>query len=193
MERLGNSIKIVLAATWIGLVGAGWYLMADYQSRPGVVGSVGELPASWQIDSEAKQVFVFLHPRCPCSRATVDQLHRIVNDSPQSRVTAFFYCPALESSEWVETALWTAANRIPSVRPHIDRDAKIAREFGVATSGHVIMFSGAGKPLFSGGITPGRGHQGDCIGAEDLSLALRGQLTQSTQHPVFGCQLYEGT
>ena len=46
----------------------------------------------------------------------------------------------------------------------LDPGGAEARRFGVATSGHVLLYDTRGDLIFSGGITPGRGEQGDNAG-----------------------------
>jgi hypothetical protein len=84
-----------------------------------------------------------------------------------------------------------APRAIPGV-PSVDDEGGVeAKRFGVATSGHVLLFDRAGRLLFSGGITPARGHEGDSLGRDALIERLAGTRTISgpATSPVFGCPL----
>jgi hypothetical protein len=134
---------------------------------------------------------VFIHPQCPCSRASIGELDRIllsVNDRVQT--TVFFYVPANSSEDWVHTDLWKSAAAIPTVRVLADRDAAAARRFGARTSGQALLYDSERRLVFSGGITAARGHSGDNDGSDAIvSLLLGGQPRRRTT-PVFGCALY---
>jgi hypothetical protein len=70
-----------------------------------------------------------------------------------------------------------------------DQGGVEARRFDVEGSGHVLLYAPSGKLLFSGGITPSRGHEGDNAGRSAIvSLILRGHAPVD-HTPVFGCSL----
>jgi hypothetical protein len=80
---------------------------------------------------------------------------------------------------------------MPGLRVIDDRGSAIAKQFGAATSGQVLVYDDHAQLRFSGGITAYRGHSGDNVG-RDLILALeRGQRTLLTNTPVFGCSLLD--
>ncbi|HTN03085.1 MAG TPA: hypothetical protein VL132_14455, partial [Planctomycetaceae bacterium] len=60
---------------------AGWYLLERETSTPAVP---REFAVRWPADSQLPRVpgrpmvVVFLHPRCPCSRATLEELSRLM-------------------------------------------------------------------------------------------------------------------
>ncbi len=182
----------LLCSLWVGVIGCAWYQIAVYDGTPGRLGTVSPTPDRWRHSDAPARVFVFLHPRCPCSRATVEHLHRIVSDHVhQLDVIAFLYCPENEPPSWVETDLWRSLQRIPNTRIVVDKGGATAREFGVATSGHVLTYRGPEAPVFSGGITPARGHQGGCIGANQLRKVLKGESRSEFSFPVYGCEFFE--
>ena len=69
-----------------------------------------------------------------------------------------------------------------------DPRAAEAGRFGVATSGHALLFDRDGRLLFSGGITPSRGHEGDNFGASAILARLDGRPAPA-ESPVFGCPI----
>ena len=56
------------------------------------------------------------------------------------------------------------------------------------TSGHALLFDRDGHLLFSGGITPARGHEGDNFGASAIAARLAGRPAPA-ETPVFGCPI----
>ena len=72
-----------------------------------------------------------------------------------------------------------------------DDGGEEARRFGVAASGHVLVFSPDGRRLFSGGITPSRGHEGDSDGKAMILAAVNGN-DEGTSAAVYGCSLFQG-
>ena len=71
----------------------------------------------------------------------------------------------------------------------MDGDGAEARRFGVATSGHVLLYDPRGDLIFSGGITAGRGERGDNRGRAALLGRIMGTGREGLEHPVFGCPL----
>jgi hypothetical protein len=75
------------------------------------------------------------------------------------------------------------------VEVSIDNEAKDASIFGATTSGQVMVYDASGAIRFSGGITDGRGHEGDNAGLSAiLGLVRDGKAAVSTT-PVYGCSL----
>ncbi len=97
--------------------------------------------------------------------------------------------PDADAADWEQTSLWDRANNIPETSPLADPGGREAAKFGAATSGHVYLFRPDGRILFSGGITPVRGHGGDCAGIDQLQRLLNETGTTSVPTPVFGCPL----
>ena len=72
-----NRWIIVGIATWLGAVGAGLAVLADYAAEPGMT---GEVPSVWPdnqslaLASDSHTIVLAVHPRCPCTRSTIDEL-----------------------------------------------------------------------------------------------------------------------
>ncbi|HEY8966270.1 MAG TPA: hypothetical protein VIM58_07500, partial [Candidatus Methylacidiphilales bacterium] len=92
---------------------------------------------------------------------------------------------------WRDSANERAARRIPGVAVVADPDGKAAALLGAKTSGEVLLFDGAGRLLFSGGITGARGHEGPNAGeAAVIALASGAELPAASRRaPVYGCSL----
>jgi hypothetical protein len=100
-----------------------------------------------------------------------------------------FMKPASSEESWARTDLWDQVARIPGVARRVDVGGEDQRRFGARVSGEVFLFSPAGEMLFHGGITTGRGHEGDNQGRLALESLLLGQAAAIASTPAFGCEL----
>ncbi|RKH64375.1 RedB protein [Corallococcus aberystwythensis] len=140
-------------------------------------------PGAWTL-------LVFLHPQCPCSRATLAELAKLLDREGERLATrVFVWAPRQAPPGFERSELWTRAGALPGVEVVADVDGAVARELGARTSGQVVLFSPDGVERFSGGITPARGHEGDSTGADAIRGLLRAQASRSFTAPVFGCAL----
>jgi hypothetical protein len=179
---------------WLGVVLAGTFFLTGYANTPGAAGSA---PGAWPVSSKLscnrhQPTFVmFIHPHCPCSAASVEELSQLMAHC-RGRVEAhvFFLRPAGMTVEWTQTASWQAAARIPGVTVHRDDDGREARCFGAETSGDAELFDTAGHSVFHGGITAARGHEGDNDGLDAVQALVLQQPARETNTPVFGCSLF---
>ena len=90
--------------------------------------------------------------------------------------------------DWLWGQLWKQASAIPGVVTAVDEDGKDSQLLAQTTSGDVIVFNAAGRLVFQGGITDGRGHEGDNAGSSTIWL-LEGAKPTTRQTPVYGCSL----
>lgn len=97
-------------------------------------------------------------------------------------------CPTGTPGDWADTDVGRAAAAIPGVRVLRDEGEVEAARFGVATSGQVLLYDPAGALRFAGGITAGRGHEGDNANRAALEAVLGGRVA-GADAPVFGCEL----
>jgi hypothetical protein len=188
---------VIGAFLWVGLSFASLAALAKYKSVPGPQGlpRVG-WPAGSSIrrDPEKPTLLLFLHPRCPCSRASVEELIVILSRAPgRAAVHVAFYLPENEGEEWGDTDISRTVAGLPVAAFHWDREGREARIFGAATSGHVVVFDPDGGLRFSGGITEARGHLGDNPGRRAvIDLLLKGE-SDTPATPVYGCTILENT
>ena len=146
--------------------------------------------AAFQLVSDKPTLVLFAHPHCPCTRASLHELDRLLAQA-RNRVSAIvvFTIPDGVPAGWEKGDLWNSASTIPGLRLIRDPGGEEAHHFNVQGSGQVLLFASSGKLLFSGGITGSRGHEGDNVGlAAVVSLILDGHGSVS-QTPVFGCSL----
>ncbi len=143
-----------------------------------------------QIDAHRCTLLLFAHPKCPCTRASINELNRLLaHCSPNVSAHVFFLQPKSVEADWIKTDLWRTAASIPGVQTHVDPDGVIATQFGANTSGYVVLYSSQGKLLFHGGITSGRGHEGDNPGSSALIALATGATATCHNTPVYGCLL----
>jgi len=188
----------VAAALWLLAVGSGFVILTEYQNAPG---PPAKAPAEWPAESQLSRapdkatLLVFAHPHCPCTDATMEELARLVNHvRDRVRVHAVFLQPKSFSDDWTSSSLWHRAASISGVTPWRDRNGRETDRFGVATSGQVLLYGADGSLLFQGGITAGRGHEGDNAGRTALRTLLSGAQPSQTQTFVFGCSMHaDGT
>jgi hypothetical protein len=180
----------LIAFVWFLAITSGSLILL---SRHYDAGSYGN--PKYQIElkktTSLKHLVVFLHPHCSCSVATIRNLGGILDQTSTTVVVEIFvYQPQNVDRRWSESELLESVKRIPNVRIRFDDGGTYAREYGVDTSGHVLLYSPLGQLLFSGGITDGRGKEGDSIGRGALLRILDGQdVKEYSRLPVFGCSL----
>jgi hypothetical protein len=187
-------MRTILSLLWLLAVGTGFAMFLNYQNTGGSSGTTSaRLPAGARLDQTSGRdtLVMFAHPRCPCTRASIDELNRLmarVSDRVNAQV--WFYQPTNSSSAWSKTGLWYSAAAIPGVTVHEDPDGAQARLFGAETSGTMLLYDARGNLLFKGGITGSRGHAGDNPGEDTIGSLCLAQAAGTNQTPVFGCSLF---
>lgn len=194
-RRTGTWAVALLAAAWLIAMALGQRVMLNYDYQAAAPGTP---PAKWPRNSTVPHteglptVVLVAHPHCPCTRATIDELARLMARLPnQATATVVFVRPRGLSEEWEKTDLWSSAARIPGVTVLSDIGGREASLFGAQASGQTMLYSAAGDLQFSGGITTSRGHSGDNLGRSTIvSLVTTGE--SSTNHTsVYGCSLHD--
>jgi len=188
-----NGVAIIVL--WLVVTAVGFGFLADFDST---AGASGETPAGWPAQAGIARtpgrstVLMFAHPRCPCTRASLTELARIAALFPdQLDVRIFFRLPESASPDWMNTDRWQQAREIPGAHVAGDPNGVLAARFGAKTSGHVLFYDGAGRLLFTGGITAARARTGDSPGGETLIALLRGESAAQPHSAVFGCPLFD--
>jgi hypothetical protein len=205
LRRLAYFVPLL----WLAAVVSGLGALEAYKSRPG---DTGQTPAvfphgfpQWESDSNGQsssqlsrpRLIMFVHPRCPCSKASLGEFAEILaHRSGKADAAVVFVKPADAGPDWNKTSLRAQAAAIPQVRL-IDDDGTLAHRFGAETSGSVVLYDADGKLLFTGGITRSRGHEGDSSGSRAICALLDGNKevaagvhTPVFGAPVFGCPLF---
>jgi len=190
---LRRAVLLGSGIAWLLAIGAGLIVLWDYDAGPA---PPGHPPGRWPRESRvpAPQVrprlVIAAHPRCPCTRATIGELERLMASS-NGLVDAYvlFYKPDGVPSGWEQTDLWTRAAAIPGVRAVSDAQGAESARFGALASGQAMLYSAGGALLFRGGITASRGHSGDNAGRSAIVALLHGESPGQTVTPVFGCSI----
>ena len=193
-NRVSVRMNIALVL-WLGIVCGATILMTRYSNSRG---AEGPAPVSWPVDSKLAldghrpTLLRFVHPRCPCSRASLGELERLLAQvTRRPAVELVFLKPSGTPSDWAETDLWRSASAIPDVKVYSDNNGLEARRFQAETSGQTLLYDPAGRLKFQGGITLARGHAGDNPGRTALQQLLQEGHSEQTKTPVFGCSLFE--
>ena len=110
----------------------------------------------------------------------------------QGKIGAYvlFLKPESADDAWTSGGIIANAQEIPGVKVLSDCDGKMAQLFGVKASGHVLVYDGAGRLCFSGGITAARGHEGENVGTDSLFGLLNRGTADASATPIFGCPLF---
>lgn len=161
---------------WLLLVAGSFLCLEGYAATPGQPARPPLLwpPRSGLVQaSDRPTLLVFIHPQCPCSRATLANLERLLARAPgRAQVYLLFMRPGGTALQWSHTDLWRRAGQLKSTRLVLDEGNREAGCFQVATSGQVLLYDASGALRFSGGITPARGHEGDSGGGDALLCQL---------------------
>ncbi len=179
---------LVLAA-WLGLVATGFAFWENYESTPGRIDRVEDVHHP---ESKGWELVLFVHPHCPCSRASLQELaelaHRLKEDVT---IRVVFVRPPDVPEGWERSELWEVAAGIPGVQVSNDLDGSEARRAGAATSGHLVLYDPTGRTVFRGGITRGRGQVGESSARQQILALLTGKNPALTQTKVYGCSLFD--
>jgi hypothetical protein len=189
--------SIVLAGlVWAATVGAMYQSIRRFETTPGHAAAA---LASWPVRSRINRgpdpwtLVMLIHPHCGCSRASIQELERIVETSgPSLKTWVLVYRPADFAAGWEKTEVVDAARHVQRARVVIDTDGREARLFGGFTSGQTFLYDGEGKLRFSGGVTSLRGHAGVNRGSMDIVDIVHSRAAQGG-HPVFGCAIVTST
>jgi hypothetical protein len=167
----------------------------NYENTPT---STGSTPAQWPVDSQVAHhagqptLLMFLHPYCPCSRASVEELNRLLVQCRDSvSINVLFVRPRGVSNDWTDTGLRKVAESIPGVHVALDSDGREASRFGAKSSGYVVLYNPKGNLVFSGGITGSRGHSGDNAGEDAVVSLVNGSDVPLKHTDVYGCDLFD--
>jgi hypothetical protein len=185
----------VAAVLWLSAVVTVMALLIDFSNSPG---NSGAPPTHWPVhsqiplDGDRPTLVMFVHPRCPCTRASLGELELLLAGC-QGQVSThlLFIRPPGTTEDWLKTDLWGKGSSIPGVTLHGKNAAAEAHRFHSKTSGHTLLYDRDGCLMFQGGITVSRGHSGDNPGRSAIAALLHRELLKQIKTPVFGCSLFE--
>lgn len=187
-----------LLTAWIVAICLVWWNMTAYSfqidAEPTPIES-WPTAADVPLVADRPTVLLFLHPRCPCSVASLAELERALAATPadlRPSVQVVATVPQDYDASWTDTNTMTRSENLPGAAVFIDAGGHESQKFGAASSGHVMAFAPTGELLYSGGVTHSRGHEGDNVGRASLVSVLsdsEGQIDVAAELPVFGCRL----
>jgi hypothetical protein len=180
-----------LVAVWLIILLFGHKLMNDYESEPGTIHSITKSwPAACQLNHNGWTIVLAAHPFCPCTRATLNELNRLLSRCHSTpKIYALFYRPKKFEPNWNKTDLWREVSTFPGAIAIDDVDGLQSALFGADTSGETFLFSPEGKLLYHGGITAARGHEGDNAGEDSIISGINTGKVSVTDTPAFGCAI----
>jgi hypothetical protein len=146
--------------------------------------------SSLVISSTSDTLLMFVHPKCPCTSASINELAVLsTRCGGKLNAIAVFIRPNNTPEGWERTDYWFRTARIPGVQVVSDRYGQEAKIFGALTSGEVLLYNRCGELVFSGGITGARGHEGDNQGLDSVIGIVRQKDMRCKTTNAFGCAL----
>jgi hypothetical protein len=179
---------VFLATTWLAAIAAGFTVLQNYSSKPGLAGDP-KTEASGFIVAHQKSgrplLVMAIHPECPCTEASLSELGDLLIRSHGAFDTLLlkYHAPGWSAGE--STTRVGAAN-VPVM---LDLDGKIAASLGAETSGYTLFYDAAGAVRFQGGITIARGHVGRAEGQDVILKLISGENLPLAHTRVYGCAL----
>ncbi len=167
--------------------------MSRYENKPGAVGdtkSVWPVTARLVRSSAAPTLLMFVHEECPCTRASLEELGRLVARCQGKPKAIVAFVKEGVSRPVIGESLLDQARRIPGLEVETV-SVKDAVSFGATTSGFTALYDRFGKLLFCGGITEERGHEGTNTGSDAIiSWVQRGESPLMLT-PTYGCSIFD--
>lgn len=170
------------------IAGGAWLYVYETTSQP-TERKIKAWPESSGLERKRnlESVVVFLHPRCPCTRATVVSLAELAKTGPAREIVCVFWIPEGAGAEWRGTGNVEEARRHSGFQVVFDPGGKERALFGARTSGEVFVFDPKGRLRLQGGITPRRGMADALYCRETMRRAQEGKGIVCTE--AFGCPL----
>ncbi|RYD33094.1 MAG: hypothetical protein EOP86_14175 [Verrucomicrobiaceae bacterium] len=202
-------LSYLAGIAWLGAAGAGIASLWHYSLIPAGVHKAGRSwPQASALSKAADGRFslvMFLHPECPCSRASVEELSVLLaRHADRILPQVVFFTPVDKKTEWSDTRLWRQARELPGVRTRMDEAGREAERFGASSSGETFVYDSQGTLVFHGGVTSARGHEGDNDGLAAIGNLVGKSAAETSgtrspdeggqdevKTPVYGCPLHE--
>ena len=196
-RQIARSRSFVAAVTtlWLAAIGWGLALSIDHDARPS---SPSTPPPVWPPGSTVARtakratLLMFVHPYCPCTRASIAELARVLEQTAEPVSTHILFIKPDKDKLSIpdDSESWNLAREIPGADLRWDDDSREAKLFQAKTSGQILLYDARGRLTFKGGITASRGHAGPSRSSELLTGILQSAETSGTEAPVFGCSLF---
>lgn len=178
-----ETILWLVTTIWLAVGLGGVWVWERHEATPGSIGeayaNVGPV-GRWQLT-------VYAHPHCPCTKATLAEVKALADAFPDLDVRVRIVRPTGSPDGWERGPTWDAAVQIPGCDVAGDDGGREARQHGAETSGHAVLADPAGRAVFRGGLTVGRGRKGN--GRNPVRAWLAGAEAAPGTAPVYGCSL----
>lgn len=177
---------IAIAIGWLALLACGFASLIAYSQTPGATASP---PSKRNTTLRTWELVLGIHPKCPCSWASISELQRLLRRTEGSLAcTILVYVPNGET-DFAETQMVRTASALRDCEIVLDSDGKLAEEVGILTSGGCVLYDANGILRFQGGITPSRGHEGGNVGTQAILSLVRGDEPAVKSSAVYGCRM----
>lgn len=187
-----HAALFALLVLWLVAAAGGFYWAVQYDLKPE---TAKQAPATWpagsklELDTDRTTLLMFVHPHCPCTRASLAELARVQEQSGREvAIKLVLVKPAGMDLNWRESQVWSSIAAVPGAQIVYDPLGKEAARFRAATSGATLAYSPQGRLLFAGGVTGARGHYGPSAASEALLAAISDQHSVQIT-AVYGCPL----
>ncbi len=181
-----------LLSVWCIAVASGFALLSLYSQRSS---PESQPPRVWpehvllECPSGVAKLLVFIHPKCPCTSATLSELDRLIAEVGTGLQVVFLVdCPEDLRDDWMYSESTSRCRSMPQSSTVVDYDGKLAREFHATTSGFCLLYMDR-KLCFQGGLTTERGHEGESLARVAIRQLLSNGQGKNYRAPVFGCPL----
>lgn len=205
----------ILVGVYVAVATCGMAWLWGNDRSGGATGAVGISPARFDVGgvglkSDGVRVVVVIHPKCPCSLATldvVDEIWRRRDRAGGAELLVLLVRPEGAAEGFEEGRAAERARemmgRAGGGRVEVDVGGEKARRLGATISGHVAVYGAEGELLASGGVTRSRGHSDRSAVAVAMETALVAGSDGAvggknagggvTTAAVFGCALGVGS
>lgn len=188
----------LIATIWVGGIVAGGFAMFRHEFTAGETEPAPqELPKEFsklgpKTDAELTLIMA-VHPDCPCTSASIEQLDRFLTSHPEKTQAVAFFWTDPQNPDPIDlssNAYWSRLSKMKAARIYPDPGGQNAAKLGALVSGAVAAYDANGKLRFQGGLTATRGHAGPSPSIDVLTCIAEGrEICGSNQSPNFGCSL----
>jgi hypothetical protein len=190
-SSLKKTLFVFGLTLWFAAAAWGMKWMSDYSLTPGEAG----FPAAAWPTGEIRRgeglhtLVVGLHPECPCSRATLAELDRVLLEAGEALEVIVIFDDTNPLAPARNSVLYRQATQLPRTRVTCVTSVTELERFDFRTSGETRLYRPDGTLVFRGGITASRGHEGENAGTAAVVTHARAELCGTSATPVFGCAL----
>ncbi|MDQ8196538.1 hypothetical protein QEH56_00170 [Pelagicoccus enzymogenes] len=198
-KKRNPATLLLVASLWVGGIAAGSIAMWNHEYSSAEPNDAPlSLPPQLQTFASAEKpitLFMAVHPDCPCTGASLEQVDRLIARNPDSIRLVGLVRGGEESAAHSEHdfqtgTYWKRLSAMPNAQPVADANGALARLLGTHASGATIAYDQSGNLRFQGGLTASRGHAGPSRALTELeSIARQSAPLELCTTPTFGCAL----